>query len=218
MSSYAMYALTDKLAKECCAQAEYRIPGAEEKGAEIETGEGGMHVGVGEGWWYEQLHLPVNFNTWAQVTFLHQYLLLTRLRQLPPESSREWQQQLVNHIFHAAEDRMVQQHRIDSASVRNAYKRDLFYQWRGVIAAYDEGIIGSDAVLATALWRNLFGGREDVDAVSLATVVAYVRRWVAYLDGAGDEDVLGGNVGFGGEERDRQIVLPTSWALRFYEL
>jgi cytochrome b pre-mRNA-processing protein 3 len=37
------------------------------------------------------------------------------------------------------------------------YMRDMFHQYRGAVAALDEGIMGSDAVLAAAVWRNLFG-------------------------------------------------------------
>lgn len=38
------------------------------------------------------------------------------------------------------------------------YLRDMLYQYHGANMGYDEGLIsGSDAVLAAAVWRNLFG-------------------------------------------------------------
>lgn len=35
--------------------------------------------------------------------------------------------------------------------------RDVLEQYHGSCAAYDEALIGGDAVLAAAVWRNLFG-------------------------------------------------------------
>jgi len=38
------------------------------------------------------------------------------------------------------------------------YMRDMLYQYHGANMGYDEGLVsGSDAVLAAAVWRNLFG-------------------------------------------------------------
>ena len=54
-------------------------------------------------------------------------------------------------------------HDMGSSSIRQRYLKDLFVQWRGVILAYDEGLVKGDAVLAAAVWRNLFKAREDVD-------------------------------------------------------
>lgn len=36
--------------------------------------------------------------------------------------------------------------------------RDMLEQYHGSVAAYDEGLMGGDAVLAAAIWRNVFGG------------------------------------------------------------
>jgi len=38
------------------------------------------------------------------------------------------------------------------------YMKDMLEQYHGSIAAYDEGLVRGDAVLAAALWRNMFGG------------------------------------------------------------
>lgn len=38
------------------------------------------------------------------------------------------------------------------------YMRDMLYQYHGANMGYDEGLVsGSDAILAAAVWRNLFG-------------------------------------------------------------
>lgn len=36
--------------------------------------------------------------------------------------------------------------------------RDMLQQYHGSVAAYDEGLIAGDAILAAAIWRNFFGG------------------------------------------------------------
>lgn len=56
-----------------------------------------------------------------------------------------------------------------------------------------------DAVLAAAVWRNLFAGREDVDFDKLAQVVAYMRREIRRLDQASDDDVAQGLWKFGSD-------------------
>ena len=50
---YVAYGATRDLIKECARPGEYTIPQALQKGAEIPTIENGVHLGEGEGWWYE---------------------------------------------------------------------------------------------------------------------------------------------------------------------
>lgn len=73
-------------------------------------------------------------------------------------------------------------HTITARGIRNRYLKDLFIQWRGVIAAYDQGMVEGDAVLGSAVWRNLFKGDEDVDWVKVGLVVGYMRRVVVELE------------------------------------
>jgi len=49
------------------------------------------------------------------------------------------------------------------------------------MAAYDEGLVKGDAELAGAVWRNLFKGKEEVDWVKVAEVVAFMRKSVRLL-------------------------------------
>jgi cytochrome b pre-mRNA-processing protein 3 len=122
------------------------------------------------------------FSTWAQVTMLHLYLLLVRLRCLDKPDYKLWEAQLIDHFFHDAEERMDLTHNISSRALRQRYLKDLFLQWRGLILAYDEGLVKGDAVLASAVWRNLFKGREDFDARKLAAVVGWMRMVLKSLD------------------------------------
>ena len=77
---------------------------------------------------------------------------------------------------------MLLLHTISARGIRNKYLKDLFIQWRGVIAAYDEGLVKGDAVLASAIWRNLFKGDENVDWTKVAMLVAYMRKAIIELE------------------------------------
>lgn len=98
---------------------------------------------------------------------------------------------------------MITLHRLSSRMMRNKYLKDLFVQWRGLTAAYDQGIIEGDAVLAAAIWRNVCKGDEDIDLRRLAEIVSYMRSVLSHLDTMEDSVVAQGDILFGdpsGEE------------------
>ncbi|RAL15026.1 uncharacterized protein BO97DRAFT_403661 [Aspergillus homomorphus CBS 101889] len=180
--TYVAYGMTQKLFEACSSQAEYTIPQLNHKGGQVPKTDAGEDLGVGEGWWYEELGLLPTFSTWSQVTFLHMYLLTARLRALPPERFQTYSQHLIDHFSHNAEQRMDLLHGLSSRAIRNKFLKDLFIQWRGALAAYDEGIIKGDAVLGAAVWRNLWKASHtapnggEMDWAKVALVVAYMRR------------------------------------------
>lgn len=154
------------------------------------------------------------------------YLLTVRIRALPStESVRTHSRHLIDHFSHNAELRMVTLHNMSNRSVRNKYLKDLFIQWRGVLAAYDEGLVKGDAVLGAAVWRNIWkasatthDGRE-LDWAKIATVVCYMRRvlselsktseadLVFELDGSMSKDLSGGKPSiFGYKEIDSKLA------------
>lgn len=51
--TYVAYGMTQKLFEACSSQADYKIPQATQKGAEVPKTEAGEDLGVGEGWWYK---------------------------------------------------------------------------------------------------------------------------------------------------------------------
>lgn len=160
------------------------------------------------------LGLQPTFFNWAQITFIHMYMLQVRFRMFPETHAPIWIQHLTNHAFYAAEDRLVLWHKLNSNSIRQKYLKDMFSQWRAVLLSYDEALVKGDAVLAAALWRNLFAGREDVDFRNLAQVVGYMRREMRRLDLAKDEDVALGTWKFGPDpSREESVVrLPSRLA------
>ena len=93
-----------------------------------------------------------------------------------------WQQQLLDHFFADAETKMAIYHNMHTRGVRNKYLKDLYIQWRGLLAAYDEGLFKGDAVLASAIWRNIFKANEETDITQLAQIVSFMRRSLQALD------------------------------------
>ena len=51
--TYVAYGATRDLIKECTKPGEYTIPQALEKRGEIPVDDNGVHLGEGEGWWYD---------------------------------------------------------------------------------------------------------------------------------------------------------------------
>ncbi|KAK4541301.1 hypothetical protein LTR36_008059 [Oleoguttula mirabilis] len=201
---YIAYGSTEDLFKACARQCDYNIPNVLKQPPEPAPKNAGQEdVGVGSGWWVtpkEQggLGLDVTFNTWAQVVFLHMYMMTVRLRCFPKEHAGIWHQNLLDHFFYAAEDKMAVWHGMTARGVRNKYLKDLWLQWRGLLLSYDEGLIKGDAVLATAVWRNLFKSSEEADIADVALVTAYMRRQLLRLDEMGDDVFASGEVDFEG--------------------
>ncbi|KAL2201397.1 ubiquinol-cytochrome C chaperone-domain-containing protein [Corynascus similis CBS 632.67] len=189
-SSYFIYKATETQYKACAAQADYAIEAADRKAGKLRTTADGEEIGVTKGGpWHHDLGLLPTFSTWAHVTMLHMYLIVVRLRCLDPDAQQAWQAQLVNHFFYHAEAKMEDVHELTSRMIRQTYLKDLFVQWRGLILAYDEGIVKGDAVLASAVWRNLFKARDDIDVRTLAAVVAWMRAGLKQLSELTDEEV-----------------------------
>jgi len=138
------------------------------------------------------------------------YLLTVRLRYFPEEFAGIWMQHLHDHFFYEAEHRMNIFHDISSRSIRNKYLKELYNQWRGVQGAYDEGLIRGDAVLAAAVWRNIFKADDNVDWRHVALVVSFMRRSLAGLDKAKDQTIVGAAIKFGSPMSEAAIVDATS--------
>lgn len=131
---------------------------------------------------------------------LHMYLFVVRLRCLEKDAWQEWQTQLVNAFFTDAEERMDLVHGMSSRMVRSKYLNGLFETWRGSILAYDQGLIQGDAVLAGAVWRNIFKASEDVDVRKVAAIVSWMRLVLRKFDNMLDSALLyHGNKAFGWE-------------------
>ncbi|ORY69702.1 ubiquinol-cytochrome C chaperone-domain-containing protein [Pseudomassariella vexata] len=184
---YLVLRTTETVYKACASEAAYTIAETDKRNGTVQKTDEGEEIGKGDTMWHSDFNLLPTFSTWSQVTMLHMYLILARIRNLDRDTAKQWQQQLVDHFFFDAEERMDVVHGISSRGLRHKYLKDLFIQWRGLIAAYDEGIIKSDTVLAAAVWRNIYKAREDVDVRSLASIVSWMRLCLKMLDQMPDE-------------------------------
>ncbi|KIX93147.1 uncharacterized protein Z520_11204 [Fonsecaea multimorphosa CBS 102226] len=229
--TYTIYGQTEAIFKSCAAPADYTIP--QDQRMNILTGKGPPKAAAQEGaelgqplsenkdsWWFSTVDLPPTFSTWSQVTFLHMYVIVTHLRA-SLESEAEFQdfhRYLIEHFSRAAEDKMILLHNLAAQGMRSRYLKDLFLQYRGILASYDEGLVKGDAVLASAIWRNLFRADEQVDWEKVSLVVAYLRRAVRRAGLLTLDDLLGSlqkQTGVWGftqhqQERVQQLVAETS--------
>lgn len=188
--TYRVYNYANTLYKSLAKQAPYKIDPNQRKKGLVRKAEDGEEIGEGSSPWHTELGLPPTFSTWAQVTMMHMYLAVVRYRCLQQDAFEGSQKSLVDAFFYEAEERMDVHHGMSSRSLRQHHLKDLFVAWRGLMLAYDEGIVRGDAVLGAAVWRNLFKGNPDVDVRKVAAVVSYMRASLKRLDQLKDEEAL----------------------------
>ncbi|KAH7328548.1 thiolase-like protein [Stachybotrys elegans] len=191
-SSYRLLGASEQLYKVCAKPANYKITADARKNDTVERREDGEEVGEpldASNVWHKTFKLMPTFSTWSHVTMLHLYLLNARIRCLERDEYRNWQQQLVDHFFFECEKKMHIDHNINSSAVRQRYLKEIFVQWRGLLLAYDEGLVKGDAILASAVWRNLFKGSPDADPRALLAVVGWMRSTLAALEATSDANL-----------------------------
>ncbi|KAG6076821.1 hypothetical protein E4U15_004930 [Claviceps sp. LM218 group G6] len=187
--AYRVLGGTEALYKVCGRVADYSIAEEARKNDQVIKMPDGEELGIPideNNVWHKTFGLQPSFSTWSHVTMLHLYLLNARVRCFPRDDYRTWQQQLIDHFFFDCERKMHIDHNITSSALRQRYLKDVFVQWRGLLLAYDEGLVKGDAILASALWRNLFKGSPDVDPRALCAVVGWMRSCLYELEGVPD--------------------------------
>lgn len=55
---------------------------------------------------------PKTFMSWAQVTVLHIWMLIVRIRAFEPNRVKTWQQHFVDHFFYDAEGKMIHTYKV----------------------------------------------------------------------------------------------------------
>ncbi|EPY50573.1 ubiquinol cytochrome-c reductase assembly protein Cbp3 [Schizosaccharomyces cryophilus OY26] len=140
--------------------------------------------------WFRRCEIPMTFQSWFQITQLHLWILQTRIRALQPQEKQALSQALVTRFFEDMEFRIHKDYRINSDRITGMYLKDLFQQQTGAIFGYDQSMLGNDAVLATAIWRNLFAGSHNLDLTILAEIVAFVRLNVFELSKISNDEFM----------------------------
>ncbi|KAM0665509.1 hypothetical protein ACQRIT_006375 [Beauveria bassiana] len=187
--SYRVVGASERLFKVCAKPADYRITDEERKQDLVQKRDDGEEIGKAndpDNVWNKTLGLQPSFSTWSHVTMLHLYLINARLRCFERDEYRNWSQQMIDHFFFECEKKMHLDHNITSSALRQRYLKDIFVQWRGLLLAYDEGLVKGDAILASAVWRNLFKGDPDADPRALVAIVGWIRSSLSALEGTSD--------------------------------
>lgn len=157
---------------------------------------------------YEDLKLPKTFSQWYQITILHEWMLFIRMRAMPFKYGKNYQQKLVDRTFADIEKRLYDEMNVHSGRITDQYLKDFNSQLRGAVFAYDEGFFTGDAALASAIWRNLFGGRKDIDMVHLEAMVRYVRAQLYVLSKLSDREFAMGEFNFVAPDESVEILTP----------
>ncbi|XEU96524.1 hypothetical protein FSHL1_001809 [Fusarium sambucinum] len=189
---YRVLGATEQLFKASSKAADYHITEKERKEDHVKLAEDGEEIGHSlnsESPWHHTFKLPPTFSTWSHVTMLHLYLINTRIRCFDREGFHNWQHQLTDHFFFECEKKMHIDHHITSSALRQRYLKDIFVQWRGLLLAYDEGLIKGDAMLASAIWRNLFKGSPDADPRALLAIVGWMRSTLLQFEAVSDNNL-----------------------------
>ncbi|RCI14713.1 hypothetical protein L249_6453 [Ophiocordyceps polyrhachis-furcata BCC 54312] len=188
--AYQVIGAAERIFKACSAPADYAISEDDRRNDGVEKLEDGEELGkavVPNTVWHKTFKLPPSFSTWSHVTMLHLYLVNARVRCFDHDVYRNWQQQLVDQFFFECEKKMHLDHNLTSSTLRQRYLKDVFVQWRGLLLAYDEGLIKGDAILASAVWRNLFKGSPGVDPRALMAIVGWMRSSLVALEALSDQ-------------------------------
>ncbi|KAI9218038.1 ubiquinol-cytochrome C chaperone-domain-containing protein [Blastocladiella britannica] len=130
-------------------------------------------------WLVRDVGLPDTFQTWFAITQVHVWMAMVRLRAEGPEG-KEAIQGMVSHLFRDMEDRLWAMGIRKNAIVDRSLKEFLSIFYGGVMS-YDEALTHSDALLASALWRNLFQA-DPSTLEAAATFVKVVREELHHLE------------------------------------
>jgi len=138
------------------------------------------------------LGVPDTLDGRFEVLALHAFLALNRLKAERP-SSADFAQQLFDTMF-ADLDRGLREMGASDLGVGRHVKQmaKAFY---GRIVAYEHGLAGSEADLAEALRRNLFG-TVTPSSEALAEMTRYVQLQARALAGQTRESLLAGDIIF----------------------
>jgi hypothetical protein len=104
---------------------------------------------------------------------------------------------LTDAFFEDIEMRIYYEYNIKSQRYIQNQMKEFYENFRGLMIAYDEGLIKTDAVLAAAFWRNLYQNTPtSVDFEKLAKIVNYFWKNMKLLDMSGQNAIATGEFGF----------------------
>lgn len=136
---------------------------------------------------FREMSLPDTFNSWFIVTELHIWMLMVRVME-EGDDGRYIRNCIVAALW---EDTRQKIKNIGAEHYYTAREQltDLSENFQAALLTYDEGLLGDDKVLASALWRRFFC-KQCCDAEQLEQMVQYVRRQMHYFDNLSGVDFL----------------------------
>lgn len=132
--------------------------------------------------------MPDTFQSWFIVAQLHIWLCLVRLKR-EDENGKFIIHHLVKFFWKDVQERLNLLG-VASSSVKHQSIVELDKEFRGLIFAYEEGLLTDDKTLAAAVWRNFVHDKSRTDPVILSTLVAYIRSQVKEMDSTDQETLL----------------------------
>lgn len=79
---------------------------------------------------------------------------------------------------------------VHSGKIINESLKEFNQEFRGLIVAYEEGLLSDDMTLASAFWRNWVSDKTLTDPQVLSLLVEYVRKQVKEMDKSNTEALL----------------------------
>jgi cytochrome b pre-mRNA-processing protein 3 len=155
--------------------------------------------------------VPDTFDGRFELTCLHAFLFLYRLRAERPRSAAL--SQAVFDTMFADLDRSIRELGVGDLSVGKHVKR-MARAFYGRIRAYQQGIEGDDEVLAAALARNLYGTVRG-SRPPIAAMIGYVRAAAAGLSRQQAAELTTGRIFFPTPElQAKRVATASSAAVR----
>lgn len=144
--------------------------------------------------WLGVYESPNDFHSWFMLSLVHVWLVLVRLRLDGAEGQR-LADALFQFFWSDVERRLVALGFTNPLIFsKNLTLYTKFYY--GTVVALDESVNGSDALLADAIWRNVFSLSDDVSPRTLAMLVHYVRRELYRLARQDSRAIFDGRIKF----------------------
>ena len=158
-----------------------------------------------EPFFYTECGVPDSIDGRYDMIVIHAFLAMRRLGAETGADSKEAARlsQALFDFFMADMDQNLREMGVGDLGVGRRVKvmAKGFY---GRVAAYEQGFAGTDAELAGALRRNLYGtmtGSGAPDAAALARMAAYMRRSMALMSEISVDDLRSGRPRFAALDR-----------------
>ena len=135
---------------------------------------------------FKQLQMPDTLYSWYLVTELHVWMMMVRVMR--EENHGRFLRNSLSEILWRDIEARIKALGDTSSKVIRTNTSEIHEQFQAAIFNYDEGVLGSDCVLAGALWRRILNRQMDVK--NMETMVHYVRGTLYMMDAVPSEQLI----------------------------